>query len=317
MPFMRILWAFVLISLLAGTTFGQRRNPRRTKRATTVKKGSLDTRVGQAIQRFPGTVTLYAKNLDSSAEFGVKPDQKVRAASTIKLAIMITAFGEVQAGNARWTEEFSVREDEKIGGAGIVRELSPGVKLPLKDLIHLMIVISDNTATNMLIDRFPGDLVNRYMDQFGWSNTRLLRKILGDRNNSKPNLNGVSEAGSAPENQEYGIGVSTPRELAAIVEKLEKGEVISAEASKEMLEIMGRQQYREGLGRRLAAMKFSSKNGALDALRSDVGIVYSPGGRIVMAITCDGMKRVDWTVDNRGLLLLSELTGILLEGLAR
>ena len=98
--------------------------------------------------------------------------------------------------------------------------------------------------------------------------------------------------------------------MVLLLEKIERGEVVSAPASHEMIEILKRQQYKDGIGRHMTA-PVASKSGALDRLRSDVGIVYLPGHRTAMAITCDDMPKPDWSADNPGLLLISELAWIL------
>ncbi len=84
-----------------------------------------------------------------------------------------------------------------------------------------------------------------------------------------------------------------------------------------MIGLLKRQQYHEGIGRNLKEVEMATKPGSLDALRSDVGIVYSPHGKIAMAITCDQMPEIDWSYDNPGLLLISRLSMILLDGLGR
>ena len=152
----------------------------------------IDKKVRRAIKHFPGTVYLFAKNLDSGESYGLRADERVRTASTIKLSIMVTAFAAVEQGGARWNEELTLRESEKISGSGVLHELSDGVKLPLGDLVRLMIVVSDNTATNLLIDRFTADAVNQQMDRLGLAETRCLRKVRGDGPAS-----GWSQAGRA------------------------------------------------------------------------------------------------------------------------
>ncbi len=273
-------------------------------------------RLRDSVALFPGAVSLFAKNLDTGAAFGIRENERVRTASTIKVAIMVGVFAAVAEGRARWEEEFVLGESDKVGGSGVVRELSGGVRLPLRDLVHLMIVVSDNTATNLLLDRISGDAVNREMDKLGLEQTRVLRKILGGGKDVKPVPSGWTEAGRRPENQGFGIGVSTPREMVLLFEKIERGEAVSAEASREMIEILKRQQYRDGIGRRLGSLPVASKSGALDRLRSDAGIVYAPGGRLAIAVTCDELPEVDYSPDNIGNRFISKLTGLLLEGLA-
>ncbi len=278
---------------------------------------SMEQRVRSEIANFSGTVTLYAKNLDTGQTYGIKPDERVRTASTIKLAIMVTVFDQVAHGLAKWTDTLPITKDGKVSGSGVVRELSNDTRLPIRDLVNLMIVVSDNTATNVLLDRFTADAVNAEMDKLGFPQTRSLRKILGDGTDLKPNPSGFSKAGRIKENERFGIGVSTPQEMVLLLEKIERGEVVDPAACKEMIAILKRQQYKDGIGRHAGNMPVASKSGSLDHLRSDVGIVYSPHGRIAIAITCEDIPVIDYSEDNPGNLLISRISGILVEGLSR
>jgi len=127
-------------------------------------------RIQKVVQKFQATVSLYAKNLDTGSNFGIRESERVRTASTIKLPIMVAVFAEVDRGRASWTETLALRESDKVSGSGVVRELSEGVALPVRDLMRLMIVVSDNTATNLLLDRFSADLVNAEMEKLGLRN---------------------------------------------------------------------------------------------------------------------------------------------------
>jgi beta-lactamase class A len=264
------------------------------------------------IQDFQGTVSLYAKNLDTGATVGIRETDPVRTASTIKLPILCAVFDLVSRGHAKWTDPLTITAAEKVSGSGVIAsELSDGVQLPLRDVTHLMIVLSDNTATNMILERFTADAVNAYLDRIGIKTTRSLRKIMGSEGKGQ----GWSAAGKLPENQKYGLGVSTPHDMVTILERLEQGEIVSPEASQEILAVMKRCQDGTGIRRRMGDLTVANKTGALDALRSDVGIVYSKGGRIAMAITVDGMPKPNWSPDNPGSLLIADLAKMLVDGL--
>src|SRR5207247_10127083 len=112
-------------------------------------------------------------------------------------------------------------------------EFSDGVQLPLRDVLHLMIVLSDNTATNMVLERFTADAVNAYLDSIGIKTTRSMRKVRGDGNQLKAPA-GYSAAGKLPETQKYGLGMSTPRVLLTIEEELVRVEAVCAEASQDV-----------------------------------------------------------------------------------
>ena len=273
---------------------------------------SLDERIQATIQAFQGTVSIYAKNLDTGKTYGLREDQPVRTASTVKLPIMVALFRAVEDGKAKWSETLLLRDEDKVSGSGVLHELSGGVRLPLADVMHLMIVVSDNTATNLIIDRITADAVNEEMDRYGLTRTRSLRKVRGDGNALKAPA-GWSQAGRLEENQRFGLGVSTPREMVLLLERIAKGQAVNAQASKEMIEILKRQQYKDGIGRRLGAVEVASKSGALDALRSDVGIVFAKRGRIAIAITVDGMPKVDYSADNVGNILIADLSKVLVE----
>jgi beta-lactamase class A len=276
----------------------------------------LDSRVKSATASFKGTIAFHARNLDTGRTYSLNPDEKVRTASTIKLPIMTAVFDLVESGKVKWTDESVLRDVDKVSGSGVLHEFSDGARINLRDLVHLMIVVSDNTATNLVLDRVAADAVNAYMDKLGFPNTRSMRKVRGDGNDLKA-PEGWSAAGRLPENQRFGLGSSTPREMVALLEKLEAGQVVSPAASREMIEILKRQQDRNGIARRLKETPVASKTGALDHLRSDVSIVYSSRGRVAMAITCDNIPDVDYGPDNEGLLQISKLAGVLLDGLGR
>ncbi|MEO8129044.1 MAG: serine hydrolase [Bryobacteraceae bacterium] len=285
--------------------------------AATASAQTLTDSLRTQINGFSGTVSLYAKNLDTGAAVGIRETDPVRTASTIKLPILLAVFDAVERGKAKWTEPLTLTAADKVSGSGVLgTEFSDGVALPLRDVVHLMMVLSDNTATNLVLERFTADAVNAYLDTIGLKTTRSMRKVRGDGNQLKAPT-GWSAAGRLAENQKYGLGVSTPRDMVTILEKLERGELVSTEASREILAIMKRCRDDSGIRRRVGDVPVANKTGALDALRSDVGIVYSKGGRIAMAITVDGMPKIDYGPDNPGCLLIAELAKMLVDGLAK
>jgi beta-lactamase class A len=221
---------------------------------------------------------------------------------------MAEAFARVAEGKAKWTDEVVLTTAKKVSGSGVLQELSDGLKLTLRDAVTLMMIVSDNTATNLVLDVLTTDAVNARMDSLGLKQTRVLRKV---------GSGGTSRAGEDPALRPFGLGVTTPHEMVSLLEKLERGEVINAAASKEMLALMKREQHRDGIGRAIAGIEMATKAGALDKLRSDVGIIYSKRGRIAMAITCDDMPEVIWTEENPGYLMLSRLSQLLIEGLGK
>ena len=268
----------------------------------------LDEQVKNLVTPFKGKVSLFAKNLDTGETYALNADERVRTASTIKIAVMIEAFARVSEGKAKWTDEVVLAKEKKVSGSGVLSELSDNLHLSLRDAVNLMMILSDNTATNLVLDVLTTDAVNARMELLGFKQIKINRKVMSG---------GESAAGKDPENKKYGLGFATPREMVLVMEKLERGEIISQAASKEMIDLMKREQARYAIGRSLWDVPMASKYGALDRLRSAVGIIYSKKGKIAMAISCDDMPEIMWSLDNPAYLLMSQLSDVLVKELVK
>jgi beta-lactamase class A len=269
------------------------------------QSNTLDSRVRAEVASFKGKVFLYAKNLDTGETYSLNGDERVRTASTIKIAVMIEAFARVAERKAKWTDELVLTKAARYAGSGILPELSDGLRLNLQDCVRLMMLLSDNTATNMVLDYLTTDAVNERMSSLGFKDTRIMRRVGGG---------GESREGKLGDNlKRFGLGATSPREMVQIMEKLDRGEIVSKEASKQMIDLMKREQGRNSIGRSMPSVPIASKYGALDALRSCVAILYTKQGKIAIAITVDEMPEVIWSVDNPGYLLMSRLSEILVQ----
>jgi beta-lactamase class A len=169
----------------------------------------LDDQIKPIVASFKGKVSLFAKNLDTGETYALNPDERVRTASTIKIAVMIEAFARVNEGKAKWTDEVVLTKEKKVSGSGILTELSDGLKLTLRDAVNLMMILSDNTATNLVLDVLTTDAVNARMESLGFKQIKINRKV---------GSGGESTAGKDPENKKFGLGVTTPREMVLIME---------------------------------------------------------------------------------------------------
>lgn len=299
---MKIIFGFaiLLVSVLLASS------------AAVAQPNSLDTRIRNEVTPFKGKAFVFAKNLDTGATYTYSGDERVRTASTIKIAVMIEVFARVADGKAKWTDELVLTKAARFSGSGILPELGDGLRLSLQDCVRLMMTLSDNTATNMVLDYLssntaPGtDAVNDRMNSLGFKATRIMRRV---------GSGGESKAGKDPENKKFGLGSTTPHEMVQILEKLDRGEIISPEASKQMLDLMKREQTRYAIGRATPEIPMASKYGALDSLRSCVALLYTKQGKNAIAITVDDMPEVNWSVDNPAYLLMSRLSVILADGL--
>lgn len=304
----RVLFLLPFISVLSFTPAAAQNKPAAAA-PSPQSPSSLDANIQSVIAGFKGKVWVYAKNLDTGRDYALRADEPVRTASTIKLPIMATVFQHVAQGKVKWDDEIILTKEKKKGGSGILFEFSDNTKLDLRSALHLMIVVSDNSATNLVLDKVSADSVNEFMATLGLKQTLSLRKVFGG---------GESKAFADPVNIPFGLGKSSPRDMVRLLEMLERGEVVSKEASAEMIAILKRQQLKDGLWRGVPDnISTASKSGALDALRSDVGIIYSPNGRIAMAITIDNMPLVAYNQENAGLALIWKLSQVLQDQLGR
>jgi beta-lactamase class A len=292
----RIPAVFVPIFLIANMAFAQAPSA----------SASLEARVRAEITPFKGKVSVFAKNLDTGQTYTLNGDERVPTASTIKIAVMIETFARVSEGRAKWTDQLILTKAARYGGSGVLPELGDGLRLTLRDCVNLMMVISDNTATNMVLDYLTTDSVNARMSSLGFKDTRIMRRIGGG---------GESKDGKEADNKRFGLGATTPHEMVQILEKLDRGEIVNTAASKEMIELMKREQVRYAIARTIWDVPMASKYGALDRLRSCVALVYAKRGKIAIAITVDDMPEANWSVDNPGYLLMARLSAILIEAL--
>jgi beta-lactamase class A len=281
--------------------------------------GKINNRIQGRIQSLQESVSLYAKNLATGASYGFHADEAVPTASTIKLPIMAELFFEASEGRLDWNQKLTLRDADKVSGTGVIRELADGDELTIRDLMHLMIVVSDNTATNLILHKIGGNAVNSRMEKLGLQKTAVMHNIMeskvvpGASGSGGPT--GVTLEGAKPGNAKWDTGRSCPRDMVTILEKLYRGQLVDKEASNEMISVLKRQQYHEGAGRKMNGTVIASKSGALDHLRSDVAIIYSKQGPIAMAITVKDIPEVNYRVDNPGNILISDLSEILVEEL--
>jgi len=290
---------------------------------------SLDSAVQAKIQSWrsagnSGDIGIFAKNLDTGATYAYRADVPTPTASTIKLPVMIEAFYEADAGKLDWNKMIRLNNADKISGSGILQDLSDGDQFPLRDLMHLMIELSDNTGTDLVLTQVNGNAVNARMASLGLLHTALMRGVLN--NHTLPAPGTVPAAGTPPpfaqttegakpENAVYGLGRSCPRDMVTLLDLLYHDKLVNKAASEEMLRVLKHQFYHYA-GRELAETDIASKSGALDHFRSDVALIYTKHGAIAMTITVTNIPQVNYSDSNPGVEIISDLSEVLISGLA-
>jgi beta-lactamase class A len=275
---------------------------------------ALQNELDSVIAAHHGKVALYAEELGPSGlparEIGVDADKTVQTASVIKLGILYEAMMSVREGRARWDEKITLKPGDSVPGSGLLLFLDTPLTLTLKDVLTLMVIVSDNTATNLAIDRFGLDAVNARMASLGLKNTYLYKKIF------------KAASGPMPADQpKFGLGKTTPREMAQLMAdigtcRLQRGsgfrEADEADLTvcRVALGMLKGQFYRETVPRYLpngGDGATASKTGSLDAVRNDVAIVMGKNGPMVLSIFTYDNADHSWTVDNQGEVTVAKL----------
>ncbi|MGN6359039.1 MAG: serine hydrolase [Thermomicrobiales bacterium] len=218
--------------------------------------------VGGAPGRWSAIVTRGA----GEALWAHDADIQQLSASTIKIAVLIAVFRAIDEGRLRLDETRVLQESDKVGGSGVLRELHAGLPLTLHDLAHLMIAISDNTASNMLIDAAGLDAVNAAARDLGATSTVLGRRFLGRA--ARP---------GEPEN------LTTVADLALLLRAILNNQAASQSSCAAMLGYLRGQEHRQRLARFLPpGLTFAGKTGTLPGLALDAGIFFAPAGPLII-----------------------------------
>jgi beta-lactamase class A len=260
-----------------------------------------------------GKVALFAHQLNTGKFSAIDADLPVQTASTIKLAMLFHAMNEIAQGKAKWDEPITLQASDTVGGSGILNQFDTPLRITLKDVLTMMIELSDNTATNLAIDRFGVDAVNARMTDIGLSNTHLYKKVMKPPTGPLP-----------PDQPKFGLGKTTAREIADLAARIGecrlhtdltlKPTAAEDAVCKIALNMLTHQFYRDTIPRYLEKLDSSegstaiaSKTGSLDATRSDVAILAGKTGPIVIAIYTYQNADTSWTADNEGEVTIGKL----------
>jgi beta-lactamase class A len=268
-----------------------------------------------------GHLGLLARHLDSGEELSWNPDETFGTASTVKVAIYAEVMRQRRLGRFALGAAVVTREEDLVGGSGVLSVLRPGLRCTVADLCTLMIVVSDNTATNMLIDMLGGvAAVNEGLDALGYSGIRLNHKI-GYR---PPPLVVASPRQSVLSAEP--LGTATPAELCRLLADLHAGTVVDAAASAEMISTLRHQQSQSLVPRSYRDVAepgdlpgadgpaIASKTGSVGGCRVETGLLYLPGngGTVAYCAAVDRLADRSMTALAEGNEILGRLGAIIL-----
>ena len=257
--------------------------------------------------RLPGTMGIYLRALSDGEEIAVNADRPFPMASVFKIPILTELMFRVHAAQDSFEDRVMLTDAMKTPGSGVLKELSAGMALTVGDLATLMIIISDNTATDILLERVTKEAVNARLRMCGLERTSVTmncRELLYD-------LVGLGTAPDTPETRRLAAdrlrrrevdpdsrvykderaNMTTPREMGALLEQIVRptlnggGPGLPVEVCRQILAVMRRQQVRDRLPLFLpAAAEVAHKTGSFSRVSNDAGILYAPQGQCIIAI---------------------------------
>jgi beta-lactamase class A len=242
----------------------------------------LQASVERTTRSVNATWGVYVKSLETGEEIAIDADRQMETMSTIKIPLMIEVFEQIKAGKFKLTDKYTFAAADSQPGTGTIQRLDPGAVMTVKDLITMMIIVSDNTATEVLYRMAGGpDAVNARMQAMGLRNTR------GMNVPSKwfPQLRAAATTEQFYRDGKYPFGLSTPREMGRLLEMMERGTLVDKPSSELMLRIMRGQLYRTRIPRYLTGYTIPHKTGDfLPYVGDDVGVLEAPGRTIIVSI---------------------------------
>ncbi len=211
----------------------------------------------------------------SGERFAHNGDRQFVAASTVKIGIMIEIFRRIDAGKLTLDKLHKMTQDDKSNGSGVLLHMHAGIEVTIGDLVYLMMSISDNTATNILIDYAGMAEVNAAMKSLGMANSVLGRKMRG-----RPVLPGENE------------NLAVPSEYATAIHAIMNGTAASKDSCTQMVSVLEKQQNDRRIARHLPAKdrpRWGTKTGSLPGIANDVGFIMTPKGPAIISVFTEGL----------------------------
>jgi beta-lactamase class A len=242
-----------------------------------------------------GVVGFTVRDLDAGWEFSRRGDEPFPTASLIKVPILVTVFDLVEQGKLSLDDRINVLPIDVVPGAGLLQHLHPGITITVRDAAWLMTTISDNTATNLLLDRLIIRRVWDKMEALGLPRSKV---------HSKSFLRSSSVAMDS--SVKYGLGVTTPREMAQLFALLADGKAVSPRADSVMRDMLAANEDHQLLQRHVSGVRAPHKTGATDAVRTECTLWYLRS-RVVACVLTRENADTRWVLDSEPQVLMATM----------
>lgn len=252
-----------------------------------------------------GVLGYSVMNLDTGERWSFRGDETFPTASLIKVPILVTLYDLVAQGKISLDDPLTVLAIDQVPGSGVLQFMHDGMTLTVRDAAVLMTVLSDNTATNLLLDRIIIRRVWQKMEALGLPHTKVHSKTF-------LRISSVAMDSSV----KYGLGVSTPNEMAQLFALLTDGKAVNPGADSAMLEMLGNNTDAEGMQREVDGLAVPHKTGATDSVRTECAL-YRLAQRIVACGFTKQNTDIRWVVDNEAQVSLGKLGAVILKAWPR
>ena len=228
----------------------------------------LESRIQEVDAKLDGVMGVAIEDLTTGDHYLLHEDEVFAQASSIKITVLATLYLQAQQGKLKLTDLYTVQSSDLVPDSDIMNGLTPGVtRLTLRDLATMMVAVSDNSAANVLIDRVGMPNVNAMLDSLGLTHTRLRRKMM--------------DLQAAKEGRE---NISTPREMMTLLDSIYHGKLLNKESTADFFTMLSTNKN-SFIPRDLPAdLKIADKEGELEAVRTDSGIVFVEGRPYVICL---------------------------------
>ena len=266
--------------------------------ATAVQAADLKDQLQPIIDKHAGDVSVAVRHLTSQEAFVYRADEPMPTASLIKFPVMIEVYRQVAAGELSLDEPIILRDEDKVQGSGILTQhFSAGTRISLRDAVRLMIVYSDNTATNLVLDKIGLDSVGRTMIALDAPHTKIYAKVFRRDTSIDPESS-----------RRYGLGSTTAAEMVQLFSALHEGKLVSEDACRQMGSHLERCDDRTKLLRQLpVGTKLAHKTGAVSRARCDAGVLVTPSGPVAICVLTANNEDSRFTDDNAAVVLIGEI----------
>ena len=268
---------------------------------------SLEESIQPLVNGYKGDVAVSVYHFESDTSWALRGDVPMPTASLIKLPVMIEAYRQVEAGTLKLDQRIEVRKEDMVQGSGILTShFSAGTVISLRDAIRLMMVYSDNTATNLVVDAIGLPATAKLMQELGYPETQLHAKVFRGDTSIAPDRS-----------KKFGLGSTTANDMVSLLKRLKNGELAGAESTTAMIDHMLNCDDKSRFPLLMpVGVKVAHKTGSVTRVRTDAGLLMGKDCTVALCVLTDNNEDTRWTDENAGNRLCAEIAKAAYEVLA-